>query len=96
MKTNHKKTQVDKKRILILSPLNFFLAFSILLSALCLESCKKFVEIPSPPTQVLTTAVFGASANATSAMLNVYAQMYNQDGYNLDLATGLLGDELTN
>src|ERR1700722_4653049 len=61
-----------------------------------LMSCKKFVEIPPPTSEVVTASVFDNDANATSAQTQIYSQMVNQSlSYDLCLQTGLLGDELT-
>ncbi|HEY4063741.1 MAG TPA: RagB/SusD family nutrient uptake outer membrane protein [Puia sp.] len=59
--------------------------------------CKKFVQIPSPITQLVTSSVFNNNATATSALINIYQQMYNKaESYYLAQQTGLVGDELTN
>jgi hypothetical protein len=61
------------------------------------SSCKKFVEIPPPQTQLITASVFNNSASATAAVTNIYAQMFsNTESYKISQANGLLGDELTN
>lgn len=70
-----------------------FLVLLILLSF----SCKKFVEIDPPISQLVTTTVFTNNGSATSALLSIYQQMYtNTSIYNIIEQTGLVGDELTN
>jgi starch-binding outer membrane protein, SusD/RagB family len=60
-------------------------------------SCKKFVEIPPPQTQLVTASVFNNSASATAALTYIYTQMYsNNESYTISQANGLLADELTN
>jgi hypothetical protein len=61
-----------------------------------ITGCKKFVEIPPPETQLVTTGVFSNSASATAATTAIYSQMYsNWVSYTISQSTGLLGDELT-
>ncbi|OQP54312.1 hypothetical protein A4H97_22780 [Niastella yeongjuensis] len=61
-----------------------------------ITGCKKFVEIPPPETQLVTTGVFSNSATATAATTAIYSQMYNNwVSYTISQSTGLLGDELT-
>jgi len=57
--------------------------------------CKKFVQIGPPTTQLATASVFGTSAAATSAQIEIYIAMWSES-WNMASATGLLGDELTN
>jgi len=65
--------------------------------ALSLASCKKFVEIPPPNTQLVTTSVFANNATATSAQIAIYAQMWgNAESYSLAVNMGLYSDELQN
>jgi hypothetical protein len=62
-----------------------------------LTSCKKFVEIPPPISQLVTASVFNNNATATSAQTVIYAQMVNNtESYNMALNNGLLSDELIN
>ena len=71
----------------------FFCCTAIIL----LVSCKKFVEIPPPQTQLVTASVFNNSASATAAVTDIYSQMYNNaESYNISQSSGLLSDELTN
>lgn len=71
------------------------LAISFLLLAFCLNSCKKFVQIEPPTTQLVTASVFNNSATATAAQLAIYNKMFKESWY-MAQAGGLLGDELTN
>jgi hypothetical protein len=41
----------------------------------CCVSCKKFVEIPPPKNELVTSAVFADSTNATAAVLGIYIHM---------------------
>lgn len=77
------------------------LLFWIRLTALVLtfSSCKKFIEIPPPPNEVVTATVFSDSTAASSAMTGLYSQMMSS---NLFFANGgvtvfaaLSADELT-
>ena len=70
------------------------------IGVLCLmmqTSCKKFIQVPSPTTQLVTVDVFNNSATATSAITNIYQEMYNNlESFNMAQSTGLMGDELIN
>lgn len=62
-------------------------------------SCKKFVEIPLPKNQLLNSAVFADSANATGAVIGIYINMIQAVSLNiasggLTLYPGLSADEL--
>jgi hypothetical protein len=72
-------------------------AISILALLGSIISCKKFVEIPPPTTEIVTASVFNNDASANSAQLNIYNEMENanQDLYFMSVNNGLLGDELT-
>jgi len=59
-------------------------------------SCKKFVTIDPPVSQTVSANVFNNASSATSALLNIYQQMYqNSASYNISVSNGLLSDELT-
>lgn len=58
-------------------------------------SCKKFVQIPPPNTQLVTATVFDNSAAATSAQIYIYTAMKNES-FNMAQSCGLLSDELKN
>ena len=69
------------------------------LSALLLLSlsCSKFVQVAPPDSQLVTNTVFNNSATATSALFNIYTQMFNNaESFNSAQENGLLSDELTN
>lgn len=62
-------------------------------------SCKKFVEIPLPKNQLLSSAVFADSANATNAVIGIYINMIQAVSLNmasggLTLYPALSADEL--
>jgi len=58
-------------------------------------SCKKFVEIPAPNNQLVTSSVFNNDASATSAITNIYIQMFNNaESPSMASDNGLLADEL--
>src|ERR1700748_1474265 len=62
-----------------------------------LPSCKKFVQIGPPATQLVTNNVFSDNGAATSAQLAIYLQMFsNIQSYTITCNFGLLSDELTN
>jgi starch-binding outer membrane protein, SusD/RagB family len=61
-----------------------------------LASCKKFVEIPVPISQLPTSLVFTNNGTAHSALTVIYNKMYfNGEGPYLSKINGLLSDELT-
>jgi starch-binding outer membrane protein, SusD/RagB family len=65
--------------------------------SLVMCSCKRFVEVPPPSTQLVTASIFNNSYTATAALLNIYAEMANNgESFNLAQNTGLLSDELSN
>ena len=62
-----------------------------------ISSCKKFVQIGAPSTQLVTSSVYNNSSSATSALLNIYIEMYNNaESYTVAEEQGLMADELTN
>jgi len=73
------------------------ISFLVLICAIMvLNGCKKFIEIPPPSTQLVTSSIFKDNATATGAVLSIYSQMYNnQESVNMAINTGLLSDELT-
>jgi len=72
-------------------------ALSLLVS---LSSCKKFVDIPGPQTQVESSRVFSSDAAATSAVVGLYNQMIANNLTMMNGAVtiyaGLSADELSN
>src|SRR5271154_6633973 len=82
-----------KRKFLNASTLKFVLGIGGLV---LFTGCKKFVEIPPPNTQLVTTNVFNNSGSATTALLGIYIQMANNgESINISMNSGLLGDELT-
>jgi starch-binding outer membrane protein, SusD/RagB family len=80
----------------ILPSLWFFLFFTSFLS------CKKFVEIGPPPTELVSQNVFINDASATGAMLGTYSAMMasigfaSGDAYSITQDAGLSADEFIN
>lgn len=69
----------------------------LLLSVFLMGSCRKFVEIGPPKTQLVSQTVFENSQTATAALTSIYARMIgDQMSYKIPLQTGLYGDELEN
>lgn len=59
-------------------------------------SCKKFVQISPPTTQIVTASVFNNDASATAVQTGIYTQMQSGDeSFNMSLDCGFLADELT-
>jgi len=71
------------------------IAFCLLLVAFN-SGCKKFLDIPAPNTQQVTSTVFNNYASATSAQVYIYTQMAGGESYNMARSMGLYSDELTN
>jgi hypothetical protein len=72
---------------------------NILLILFCTTcfSCKKYLEVEQPRTQLSSTAVFSSDATATAAQLAIYSQMETQGlFFHLPAYTGLAGDEFRN
>src|SRR5260221_3470443 len=69
----------------------------ILMVTVISTACKKLVQIDAPISQLATPSVFSSNATATSALLNIYQNMYkNDDFYSVEYETGNTGDEMTN
>ncbi|HWW37876.1 RagB/SusD family nutrient uptake outer membrane protein [Pedobacter sp.] len=74
-------------------------AYMLIIScSLFLESCKKFVEIDPPTTQLVTVKVFDNNESAIAALTGIYSRMNNDSTlpYTFSLQTGLEADELKN
>src|SRR5580704_10608347 len=56
-------------------------------------ACKKFVQVPPPVTQLVTTSVFNNDNTATAAQLAVYTEMASFP-VGIDWRTGLSSDDL--
>jgi hypothetical protein len=71
--------------------------FGLICIIVCFSQCKKFVQTDPPATQLVTASVFNNNATATAAQIGIYIQMAsNNESSNMEIRTGLLGDELTN
>src|SRR5580700_2803676 len=69
---------------------------SALLLVLSTISCKKFVQIPPPYTEIVTADVFSNDETATAATTAIYTQMFNnKESCHIAQDQGLLADELT-
>lgn len=67
----------------------------VLGSAFLFISCKKYVSVPAPATQLVTSTTFSDASAATAAMMYVYTDMMsNSESANLEIDNGLLSDEL--
>jgi hypothetical protein len=64
------------------------------LALICLNSCKKLIEVDTPPNQLVTKAVFSDSTSSLSALLNIYSLFDNTIDANYTLYTALYSDEL--
>ena len=59
-------------------------------------SCKKFVTVDAPVTQLVTVSVFNNDGTATAAQTVIYSSMFNdQSTFRIEYYTGVSGDELT-
>lgn len=73
------------------------LIFLHLIVLLGMLSCKKFLEINSPKTELSSVAIFSSDATATGALTSIYSQMENEGFiYSLIQQTGLSSDEFVN
>jgi hypothetical protein len=74
---------------------NIYNVFIVAISLLA-TSCKKFVEIGPPKTQLVSTTVFQSDGTATSALISIYVSSINQTAnpYIMALYPGLSADEL--
>lgn len=78
-----------------------FIKFFVIstLASIQFLSCKKFVEIPIPKSQLLTTSQFQDSVQATSAVLGIYVSMMKSfalvsSNGAITIYSGLASDEL--
>lgn len=69
------------------------------LLVLCFSSCKKFVQIDPPSTQLVGSTMFSNEATARTALNGIYSQMMSSSGFAsggpecIGLLTGLSSDE---
>jgi hypothetical protein len=81
--------------------INKSLLYNLLLLTL-LISCRKFVEIKSPPNAITRSNVFQDNSTAVSALTSIYSKMLESSGnlssgsQSISLITGLSADELFN
>ena len=75
---------------------SFKIHISFLSLLFLIAGCKKFVELNSPKTQLVTNNVFASDETASAALLGIYAQMADIDftPYRMANYTGLASDEL--
>ncbi|MEJ0103732.1 MAG: RagB/SusD family nutrient uptake outer membrane protein [Bacteroidota bacterium] len=68
----------------------------------CIISCKKFIEVIPPKTELIGTTVFSSDASAKAAIDGIYSNMMSSFGFasgslqSLTALTGLASDELIN
>jgi hypothetical protein len=65
-------------------------------SLLSIISCKKFVGIDAPNTQLVRTTVFTNDATANAAQISIYSQMAIGSAFDISLLCGYSADEFTN
>lgn len=94
---NNKEKKLTSKLPAILT---YQSVFSSLVLALLITSCNKFVEIPPPQDQVISSTVFTNDATAISTMNGLYSQMMSGNMILLNgamsLYPGLTADEIYN
>jgi starch-binding outer membrane protein, SusD/RagB family len=59
-----------------------------------MSSCKKFVDIDPPKTQLIKTTVFENDATAIAAVIGIYGSMERNSTYSVSGTLGLSSDEL--
>jgi starch-binding outer membrane protein, SusD/RagB family len=74
--------------------------FSILLTALAIThtGCKKFVEVPPPITEIVTSEAFKEDASATSAVLGIYINILSERSFlnsGISVYSAMAADETT-
>jgi hypothetical protein len=68
----------------------------IVIIAICIPSCGKFLNVPDPKNQLLTSDVFSNDNSASSAILGIYSDMMtnsNLNGY-VTVFSGMSADEI--
>lgn len=76
------------------------ITFLILIALIC--SCKKFVEVAPPQTQLVDASVFSNDVSALAAMTGIYSRMISSNGFadggslSITFLCGLSSDELKN
>ncbi len=74
-------------------------AIFIILFLFGIGSCKKFIEVSAPDTQLISSDVYASDASATAVMTGIYSRMIESPGFaslNTSLYAGLSADEFLN
>lgn len=74
-----------------------FIILLFIVSCVCTQSCKNFLDIGPPPTQLTSETVFNSDANAIAAQLAIYADI-EASGllHQILITTAIAGDEAIN
>src|SRR5687768_10026057 len=77
------------------------LTILLALSVLMMSSCRKFLQVPVNPSEMLAETVFSDDENAVSAVRGIYSKMVISSfagggGSGFAILTGLSSDELHN
>ncbi len=75
---------------------NTLTALGCYLISVTVPSCKKFVDVPSPKTELISTAVYSDSLTAVASQTIIYSKMAGSSTYIVPFYTGLSSDELLN
>jgi len=70
---------------LVFTTFRYYCLYLVIL--VCIFSCRKFIQVPPPPNQVVSDAVFKDDNSATSAMIGLYSEMTKS---NLNFANGAI------
>lgn len=77
----------------------YYLLWTCLLFSCCIISCKKFVQVPLPVTQLVAQSVYSSNSTAAAALTGIYQTMLNNSvggGTNgISALAGLSADEFT-
>lgn len=73
-----------------------FKRIGLCLFILACSSCKKFIEVDVPRTQMVRSTVFESDATATSSLVSIYPIWSGTLSTDLIVYSGLTGDELEN
>lgn len=75
-----------------------FILISIVANSLLLASCKKFIDVGAPNSQLVTSTVYNNDATLKSALAGLFSQMANETTtnlqFNLSFVTGNSADEM--
>ena len=75
---------------------SFFFYIIVVILVESISSCKKFITVSPPTTQLVTENVFLSISTATAAQVAIYAQMESNVTFSVPEFTGLSSDELMN